>query len=530
MSLLKRKVKKALCGMMTASLCAGLLYIYNFNSSSHADVYAANDNLAISATVSVPDCMKDAVKSLWQVNDGNSNTETARITDSTVTDKYVGNDYFQFDWDNAVDVNKVVLSSWYCSGQAPVSWKVSVYDEVNKSWKEVGLVENAGWTDKNDIQSKSVLFATQKNIKSLRLQIIDNNNSWLKYVIKEIEIYNDTDLVYGDATGDKWLDLRDYVRLKKYVNHKRLDISTESTDLNGDSSVDISDCNALGDYLIGRESMVPYKKGYVLDWSEEFDGTELDTNKWLGAYFPHSTYPGRAQATYKVVNGSLNLILDENSTSFNQTGINGMIPSSLQTFEKDYLHPVSDQVTSVNKFNGYATKYGYFEMRCKAPSCGGGGAYAWWLTGIEDDEVITLQPDGTETQTTTHNLEVDVIENLFSNPGLWRANVIPWNDAKVSAVLKRDNYTHIREQIDGDYINEWHTYAFDWTPDHMDFYLDGKLYRRINSAPDYEMCMYLSMYMVRVPESVPNYTWGYANDVFPKTWEIDYIRVFKKAE
>ena len=41
------------------------------------------------------------------------------------------------------------------------------------------------------------------------------------------------------------------------------------------------------------------------------------------------------------------------------------------------------------------------------------------------------------------------------------------------------------------------------------------------------MFVFISMYMVTNPDSVPNYAWGYANDVYPKTWDIDYMRVYK---
>lgn len=35
------------------------------------------------------------------------------------------------------------------------------------------------------------------------------------------------------------------------------------------------------------------KEGYTLDFQEEFDGTTLDTNKWLPYYLPTGHPPGR---------------------------------------------------------------------------------------------------------------------------------------------------------------------------------------------------------------------------------------------
>ncbi|MGV9384984.1 hypothetical protein ACWDRB_54900 [Nonomuraea sp. NPDC003707] len=36
-------------------------------------------------------------------------------------------------------------------------------------------------------------------------------------------------------------------------------------------------------------------------------------------------------------------------------------------------------------FNGYSTRYGYFEMRAKGPNTGGGGHTAWWMVGTQDE-------------------------------------------------------------------------------------------------------------------------------------------------
>lgn len=499
-----------------------------FTGRTPVSIYAEEtENLALGANVSVSDSMSDAVSNLWQINDGDYTTETIRLTDDSVQTGYVGDDYFQFNWEEPVKVNTVLLSSWYCDGQAPVSWKIGVYKESTKSWHEIGFIENLKWNDNSEVQSKEIIFETQENIKSLRVYITDNNNSWHKYVIKEIEIYNDEDTVYADFNDDSEVDLRDFVRAKKYINHSG-HINEQSADMDRNNKVDVSDVSALKEYLVGKNSPVPFKEGYVLDWSDEFDGTVLDDNKWLSMYFPHATSNDKlAAAKYTIKDGILSLILDETTKGFSYGNDSGLKVSSIQTYEKNYLHPMAKQYNSdrnVNIYDGYTTKYGYFEMKCKAPSCGGGGAYAWWMTGIEDDETIEILADGSEKQITAHNGEIDIIENLFSRPDYMRFNVIPWND---------ENLTYdgtCREELEGDFVNEWHTYVFDWTPDTMDFYVDGKLIKHVDEAPQYEMCMYLSMYMRTDSESGDYYNWGYANDVFPKKWDIDYIRVYKKAE
>jgi hypothetical protein len=51
--------------------------------------------------------------------------------------------------------------------------------------------------------------------------------------------------------------------------------------------------------------------------------------------------------------------------------------------------------------------------------------------------------------------------------------------------------------------------------------VDGVEVARTEQAPQYEMCMILSMYVA------PGTWTGEPNDVYPKTWDIDYVRVYK---
>ncbi len=48
------------------------------------------------------------------------------------------------------------------------------------------------------------------------------------------------------------------------------------------------------------------KEGYTLDFSDEFNGPELDKTKWTDYYLPHWTKnPENAKAQYKFEDGSL---------------------------------------------------------------------------------------------------------------------------------------------------------------------------------------------------------------------------------
>lgn len=253
------------------------------------------------------------------------------------------------------------------------------------------------------------------------------------------------------------------------------------------------------------------KEGYVLDWHDEFDGDELDTSVWLPQHQPHrSTSLAGSTAKYKIGDGSLKLYIDEDTVNFYDGSEGGFRVSSIQTYEKTGLH-IGDTVTTVAPFNGYVTQYGYFEMRCKMPSCGGGGCVAWWMIGAEYD--ADAKGEGS-----LQDGEIDIFETFYDGTNTMWPKVHPWNDADLTeweapTVLE-----------DGDYINEWHTYAMDWTPEYLAFFVDGKEIARTEQSPQYDMCMYLSMY---ASDDENYWAGGASNDVYPKEWEIDYVRVYK---
>lgn len=260
------------------------------------------------------------------------------------------------------------------------------------------------------------------------------------------------------------------------------------------------------------------KEGYVLDWHDEFDGTELDSEKWLPQYLPHNTSSAEGCMTkYKMEDGVLKLVIDETSVDY-YTGEyertdGGFMASSIQTYEKTGLH-MKDIQTKVAPYNGYVTQYGYFELRCKVPACGGSGMIAWWFVGAEYD----AKKNGLGS---VQNGEIDVFETGFETGNVFSPKVHAWND---SDLVEWDEGGIMLEGEASDYVEDFHTYAMDWTPEHLVFYVDGKEVARTKQSPQYDMAMFLSLYA----SHNPNYWAGGAcNDVFPKEWEIDYIRVYK---
>lgn len=265
------------------------------------------------------------------------------------------------------------------------------------------------------------------------------------------------------------------------------------------------------------ENGVPEKEGYVLDFSTEFNDGKLDTESWLPQYLPHcTTNTAGSSARYKVEDGCLNLYITKDSPDYFGGQPGSVDPDNLlwiangiQTWEKNNLHPGGAQQMEVEPFEGYATQYGYFEIRMKMPDTKGGGYAAWWLIGTQDDAT----PDGTK-----QNGEIDVLETFFDNPGVFHPKVHAWDDPNLNEWSSEVNL----KGFSRNYVNEFHTYAMDWRPEGITFYVDGKEVAQTEESPQYRMCMILSMYI-----NSDFSGWDEPENEYPIEWLIDYVRVYK---
>lgn len=250
------------------------------------------------------------------------------------------------------------------------------------------------------------------------------------------------------------------------------------------------------------------KTGYTLDFQEEFNGTSLDQAKWLDYYLPHwSGNRENAKARYTVANGVLTERLDADTPAWNPEYDSTVKISSIQTYEKDWWHRFNYSMPNNHHepdFNGYTTKYGYFEIRAKESNVGGGGHQAWWMVGTED------------TSSNSANPEIDIIETFFSNPQSWRIAAYGWGDPNFLS-----SWEGFEDPVpSGTPSEEYHIYGMEWTPYALNFYYDNNLYKTINQAPQMKMGMILGIYTDAGS--------GVHNNVWPKTWSVDYVRVWKK--
>lgn len=279
----------------------------------------------------------------------------------------------------------------------------------------------------------------------------------------------------------------------------------------------------VGEMAITGQDKIGDKGSYYLDFDEEFDGSTLDTDKWLDEYLPHWTSDeSKSQARYELSDGKLTLKINETDTPWSEND-GKVIASGIGTFNKNnlhnftgantlYEHPDSTK-TDNNYFNGYTTQYGYIEMRAKLENDNGGGHQALWLVGT--------QSDAQDWANSTQTAEIDMLETPYYATDTWRNCSYGWNDPDFSPYWISNN-----EPVpSGDPGKEYHTYGMEWTPTELNFYYDGEYYMTIPYSPDYEMGIILSMY-VNAGFSGTNIGKEPADD-WPKEFCVDYLRVYK---
>ena len=250
-----------------------------------------------------------------------------------------------------------------------------------------------------------------------------------------------------------------------------------------------------------------------LDFEDDFASNYLNLDRWIPHYLPQWSSRKATKPNYTFRNGQLVLQITEDQKPWSEE-FNGQVKvSNLQTgvyagskgseigqhrFSKS-LVVREEQPTQKT----YTPQYGFFEIRCRVPSLGVDNVAALWMIGFEDS------PE--------RSAEICILEIIGSKQpkqgALIGYGLHPFGDPNI----KDEFYEDV---VDLD-ISEFHTYAAEWTPEYVDFYLDGQKIRRINQSPDYPMQFMLNLYEVPVIGHTAK------NNSYPKEFVVDRVKGYK---
>lgn len=251
---------------------------------------------------------------------------------------------------------------------------------------------------------------------------------------------------------------------------------------------------------------VPTGKVWTLVFSDEFNGTSLDTSKWITCYddYYNTTYDGCTNsgnserqwyksANVSVSGGTAKLQAQaETVTGWNWVG--GWAQSYNYTSGM-----LSTGHTVGSTTNKQTMEYGYYEARVKLPT-GQGLWPAFWLR----DETDNSWPP-----------EIDILEVRGQNPTsmvtnyFWGSCCSPPNIPIAYTVANMST--------------EFHTIGLNWQAGKLDWYFDDVLVRSVASANVTSQQLELVLNLA-VGGSFPGNIDG--STPFPSIMEIDYVRVY----
>jgi beta-glucanase (GH16 family) len=229
-------------------------------------------------------------------------------------------------------------------------------------------------------------------------------------------------------------------------------------------------------------------------FDDTFDGTELVAGTWQ-TQFPWGRDRSRVGELQWYAPDNL-----EHADSFQVADGRLRIVADRCAAPTDIGHEFCSGLISTH--HSFAQEYGYFEIRARVP-VGQGLWPAFWLLPVD----------------TSWPPEIDVFEFRGHEPNTVHMNV---HYADVD-----DENQEIPGEFTGpDFSQDYHTFAIDWNPERIVWYVDGVERHRV----EYSEAIPAGLFFVIANLAVGG-TWPGDPDettTFPAYFDIDYIRVYRR--
>jgi hypothetical protein len=248
-------------------------------------------------------------------------------------------------------------------------------------------------------------------------------------------------------------------------------------------------------------------EGYEVEVEDTFDGSELNTALWLPHHLPHWSSWTASAARYRLGDGALRLVVEEDQPPWCPEFDGQVRVSSLQTGAQPGQHRFAPSAVvreRVEPARLYTPQYGFFEIRMRVSDDSASMA-ALWMIGLED--------------TPERSAEICVAEIFGRDVGPDRSavgmGVHPFGDPAI-----RDDFVAVPLPLDA---REFHEYAVDWTPDRVAFLVDGVQVREVEQSPAYPMQFMLGVYAFPAADGGP------PPGPWPKECVVDRFRGYRPS-
>ncbi|MBB6430069.1 family 16 glycosylhydrolase [Algisphaera agarilytica] len=357
---------------------------------------------------------------------------------------------------------------------------------------------------KNDTKGKSVFRDTNGTADAMRARIFTaslsgrhrgpltlgrnqlSGNERLQGDIAEILIYD-----RGFLVDEQFADVQNYLAAKWGVVEDPRDDWTRARPL-GETPERITDKLPLSDQN-NEGNWKRYPK-----MTDAFDGKRLNAKKW---HDHNPNWYGRVPALFlpsnvEVADGELHLTMRYDPD----------YPKVTQYRDSLYENYSSASVRSVEP-----VLYGYFEIESKAMDSA--GSSAWWFSSsmrnaqgkTSRTEIDVFELGG---KAIGHEYNYNMNAHIFETPEDGKNH---WNKGgKWKAPFR--------------FADDYHVFGLEWTPEHIKYYVNGVLVRRMPNTH-----WHTPQYMLFDSETMTNWLgWPEPEDL-PSTFSIRYVRAWKNA-
>ncbi|MBQ5948192.1 family 16 glycosylhydrolase [Massilia sp. ST3] len=236
--------------------------------------------------------------------------------------------------------------------------------------------------------------------------------------------------------------------------------------------------------------------GWMLEWSDEFDGDSLDPGKWVAETGGHGWgnnelqfYTGRPE-NLRVSGGHL------------------VIEARKEAFEnREYTS------ARIKTAGLYQRMHGRFEARIKVPQ-GQGIWPAFWMLGADIKQAGWPRSG-----------EIDIMENIGKEPAI------------VHGTLHGPGYSGDQAfgkpapLASGKYADDLHVFAVEWEPGEIRWYRDGQHFHTARPSLVKGDWVFEHPFFILLNLAVGGYWPGYPDSttVLPQQMLVDYVRVYRRA-
>ena len=212
------------------------------------------------------------------------------------------------------------------------------------------------------------------------------------------------------------------------------------------------------------------KTGYKLVWYDEFDGTSLDTTKWNYQTGTRDIYHGFDTNNWNWGNDE-EQYYTEDSVRVSDGSL--VITATKQSIEgKDYK---SGRILTRDLASW---TYGYFEARIKTPTGSGIWPAFWMLPQPSSYANVSNKYGGWPA-----NGEIDIME---AKGRLGNVVDTTLHYGPVSEGAWQSKYNSTATTLSSN-TDEWHTYAVEWKPNYIKWFVDGVVVQTIGSGTWYSL-------------------------------------------